>query len=170
MRWFTLILCLLLAVSVTVNVMDKCEGNDIEDARTLRTDTVRTHDTVVRRDTLEKTHLVPYAQEVVRLETLYKDTVLPIEVRLYKDTVAKELDTLYADMTVSGIRPNLDSVSYRWVRHQVTNTVTVTKYIERKRTWRDRISIGPSVNFGYDPFNKQWGATIGVGVGIDLCQ
>lgn len=169
MRWFTLILCLLLAVSVTVNVIN-CQGNDIEDVRHAGTDTLRTHDTLVRRDTVKKTDFVPYTQEVVRLETLYKDTVLPIEVRLYKDTVAKELDTLYADMTVSGIRPNLDSVSYRWVRHQVTNTVTVTKYKERKRSWRDRISIGPSATVGYDPFNKQWGATIGVGVGIDLCQ
>lgn len=170
MRWLISILCLLLAVSVTVNVMDKCQGNDIEDARHADTDTVRTHDTVVRRDTVKTTDFVPYAQEVVRLETLYKDTVLPVEIRLYKDTVAKELDTLYADMTVSGIRPNLDSVSYRWVRHQVTNTVTVTRWKERKKTWRDWISIGPSATAGYDPFNRRWGATIGVGVGIDLCQ
>lgn len=169
MRWLITILCLLLAVSVTVNVMN-CQGNDIEDARHDGQDTVRTHDTVVRRDTFEKTHWIPYAQEVIRLETLYKDTVLPVEIRLYKDTVAKELDTLYADMTVSGIRPNLDSVSYRWVRNQVTNTVTVTKYIEKKKTWRERISIGPSATAGYDPFNKRWGVTIGVGVGIDLCQ
>lgn len=169
MRWLITILCLLLAVSVTVNVMN-CQGNDCKDALHASTDTVRTHDTVVRRDTFEKTSFIPYAHEVVRLETLYKDTVLPVEVRLYKDTVAKDLDTLYSDMTVSGIRPNLDSVSYRWVRHQVTNTVTVTKYIERKRTWKDKISIGPSVTFGYDPFNKQWGATVGIGVGIDLCQ
>lgn len=169
MRWFTLILVLLLAVSVTVNVIN-CQGNDIEDARPIGTDTVYSNDTLVYRDTLEKTSFIPYAQEVVRLETLYKDTVVPVEVRLYKDTVAKDLDTLYADMTVSGIRPNLDSVSYRWVRHQVTNTVTITKYKERKRTWKDKISIGPSFTVGYDPFNKQWGATIGVGVGIDLCQ
>lgn len=170
MRWFTLILCLLLAVSVTVNVMDKCQGNDTEDARTLGKDTVCSTDTVVRRDTIKKVNWIPYAQEVVRLETLYKDTVLPIQVKHYKDTVAKELDTLYADMTVSGIRPNLDSVSYRWVRHQVTNTVTITKYIEKKRTWKDRISIGPSATAGYDPFNKQWGVTVGIGIGIDLCQ
>lgn len=169
MRWLISILCLLLAVSVTVNVIN-CQGNDIEDARPIGTDTVRTNDTVVRRDTVKKIDLVPYAQEVVRLETLYKDTVLPIQVKYYKDTVAKELDTLYADMTVSGIRPNLDSVSYRWVRHQVTNTVTITKYKERKRTWKDKVSIGPSATVGYDPFNRQWGVTIGVGIGIDLCQ
>lgn len=169
MRWLISILCLLLAVSITVNVIN-CQGNDCEDARHDGTDTVRTHDTIVRRDTFEKTSFIPYAQEVVRCETLYKDTVLPVEVKYYKDTVAKELDTLYADMTVSGIRPSLDSVSYRWVRHQVTNTVTVTKYKERKRSWKDMISIGPSATVGYDPFNKQWGVTIGIGVGIDLCQ
>lgn len=170
MRWFTLILCLLLAVSVTVNVIDKCEGNDIEDARHAWTDTLRTHDTVVRRDTIKKVNWIPVKEEVIRRDTVLRDTVLIFESKEYRDTLVSSPDTLYADMTVSGIRPNLDSVSYRWVRHQVTNTVTVTQYKERKKSWKDRISIGPSATVGYDPFNKQWGVTIGVGVGIDLCQ
>jgi hypothetical protein len=49
-----------------------------------------------------------------------------------------------------------------------TNTITVEKYIkEQKKLW-DRIHLQPQATFGYDPINKNWGAVIGLGVGIDI--
>lgn len=170
MRWLITILCLLLAVSVTVNVMDKCEGNDTEDARHAWTDTVCSNDTVVRRDTVERTHWIPVKEEVIRRDTVLRDTVLILESKEYRDTLVSSPDTLYLKASISGINPSLDSIRYDWRRSVITNTVTVTKYKERKRTWKDRISIGPSATVGYDPFNRQWGVTVGIGIGVDLCQ
>lgn len=35
----------------------------------------------------------------------------------------------------------------------------------KKEKW---FHIQPQATFGYDPLNKQWGAVVGFGVGIDL--
>lgn len=38
----------------------------------------------------------------------------------------------------------------------------------KKTKWTDRLFIGPSVNVGYDPFNKRFSPTIGISVGYNL--
>lgn len=45
--------------------------------------------------------------------------------------------------------------------------VTVFKKKE-KRKFKDRVSIGPSVTAGYDPFNRNFAVVAGIGVSIDL--
>lgn len=49
-------------------------------------------------------------------------------------------------------------------------TITdVTAFEKRQRkTFKDRFSIGPAVTVGYDPFNKNFGMMIGVGISYDL--
>lgn len=45
----------------------------------------------------------------------------------------------------------------------------VTAFSQRKKTkFKDRISVGPTISGGYDPFSKQWGGMIGVGVTFDV--
>ena len=46
--------------------------------------------------------------------------------------------------------------------------VTAWKQDKTKKTFWDRISVGPAVTAGYDPINRQLGMTIGVGIGLNL--
>ena len=170
MKYIISVLLILLAISILFNIIQSCNANHIKTDTIYFRDTVCSNDTVVYRDTLEKTHWIPVKEEVIRRDTVLRDTVLILESKEYRDTLVSSPDTLYLKASISGINPSLDSIKYDWRRSVITNTVTITKYKERKRTWRDRISIGPSATVGYDPFNKQWGVTIGVGVSIDLCQ
>ena len=45
--------------------------------------------------------------------------------------------------------------------------VTLWKKDKQKTVW-DRVSVGPAVTVGYDPINKQWGMTLGLGIGFNL--
>ena len=45
--------------------------------------------------------------------------------------------------------------------------VTLWKKDKQKTVW-DRVSVGPAVTAGYDPINRQWGMTLGVGIGFNL--
>jgi hypothetical protein len=45
--------------------------------------------------------------------------------------------------------------------------VTLWKKDKQKTVW-NRVSVGPAVTAGYDPINRQWGMTLGVGIGFNL--
>lgn len=63
--------------------------------------------------------------------------------------------------------PRMDSISFL-IKHkyyQTTNTITVEKVKPQKRSI---ISIQPQVTGGYDIINKNWGITVGIGVGINI--
>jgi hypothetical protein len=45
--------------------------------------------------------------------------------------------------------------------------VTVWKKKEKRSFW-DRLSIGPGATLGYDPLRKEWGMTVGVTGTFDL--
>ena len=51
--------------------------------------------------------------------------------------------------------------------HGDITDVTIFKKKEKKKL-KDRISVGPGVTAGYDPINKNWGMTVGIGVAYDL--
>ena len=37
--------------------------------------------------------------------------------------------------------------------------------VEKKRKW---FHIQPQATFGYDPLRKEWGAVVGIGIGVDF--
>lgn len=39
---------------------------------------------------------------------------------------------------------------------------------KKRKTFKDRFSVGPAVMVGYDPFNKNFGMMVGVGISYDL--
>ena len=88
----------------------------------------------------------------------------------YQDTFTCANDSIIIQNFISGINSNLDSTKVDWKRQEtiITNTVEITKYIEKKRTFWNRLSIGPAVTAGYDPINKQFATTIGFGVFFDI--
>ena len=77
------------------------------------------------------------------------------------------LDTVDAQIVTEGINTSLESLKMRLRLHRVntTETVEVIRYVEKKKKW---FHIQPQATFGYDPLNKNWGAVIGIGIGVDI--
>ena len=53
-------------------------------------------------------------------------------------------------------------------RRQVTNTIEITKYIEKKRKFHERFHFSPNVSAGYGVFNKNFDVYVGFGVAYEL--
>lgn len=131
-------------------------------------------DTVYKTDTFKITNLIP--NEVIKLktDTVYSKDGDEIELRtenkLYQDTLICNKDTAEVRIFTSGINVEVDSLSLKLRKSEeiITNTVTITKYIEKPKKFFDRFHIQPQATFGYDPFNKKFGMVVGVGVGFEL--
>lgn len=93
--------------------------------------------------------LEPDTMVTVTLDGDSATVTLPIEQRIYKDT----LYTAY----VSGYRPRLDSITLRLPHTYTTVTTTVSK---PSRRW----AVGPAVGVGYGITGKRLDVFVGVGV------
>lgn len=141
-----------------------------------KTDTVFSTktDTIWRDTTITEKELVPKIITKIKTDTLFKengDTVkLITESKRFDKTIISNKDTADVQVYTTGIETSLDSLKMRLKTHKevITNTVEITKYVEKKKTFWNRFHIQPQVTGGYDIINKQWGITAGVGVGIDL--
>ena len=141
-----------------------------------KVDTVYVSDTIYKDTTLTIFKEKPIVKEVylTKIDTFYtkegKDTILKTESKLYLDTLCCKNDSIILKNYISGVNPTLDSIKADWRKQEtiITNTVEITKYIEKKRTFLDRLSIGPAVTAGYDPINRQWGMTVGFGAFYDI--
>ena len=139
-------------------------------------------DTVIKRYTILKDTAItcfkekPVPKEVYihKIDTFYmkdgKDTLLKTENKQYQDTFTCAKDSIIILNYISGINSKLDSTKVNWKKQEtiVTNTVDITKYINKKKAFIDRLSIGPAVTAGYDPINKQWGVMVGASVFFDI--
>ena len=163
-----IILFALLVVGWTLYFNSYCNPPNIE----VKSDTVVTTrvDTIWNDTIIEKTKYIPKKVEIIRTDTITKDTILTTEQKIYEDTLCNDKDSIILQSFISGISSKLDSTSVNWKKHTtvVTNTVEVTKYIEKPKTFLDRIHIQPQITSGYDLVNHQWGITAGIGFGIDL--
>lgn len=131
-------------------------------------------DTIYSTDTFKIIKPIPKYIEKIKTDTVFDkkgDSIfLKTENKQYIDTLCEQNDTAIIQSFISGINANLDSTKVKLKKQEtiITNTVEVTKYINKKKTFKDRIHISPQVTGGYDIINKQWGVTAGIGVGIDI--
>lgn len=130
-------------------------------------------DTLWKDTTIWKYKLMPVKEEIIRHDTIKCDStpiILPITSKAYTDTICANNDSAIVQSYISGYKPNLDSLRVYMKKQEIikTNTVEITKYIEKPKKLLDRIHLQPQVTGGYDIINKQWGVTAGIGVGIDL--
>lgn len=135
----------------------------------IKTDTVTNTriDTFIDTFEVEKVKLVPKITEVIRYDTVTKDTILETERKYYQERFYLGKDTADVGVLTSGINTEIDSIGIklRTFRTNTTNTVEITRYVEKKRSI---IHIQPQATFGYDPINKQWGAVVGIGIGVNI--
>lgn len=150
--------------------------NYILDKYANKADTVLVSDTIITTDTLLFMKEKPVTKyiETIKTDTVFSsngDSIfLKTENKAYQDTFSCKNDTIILQSYISGINSNLDSIKADWRKSEtvITNTTTITKYIEKKRTFLNRFSFGPSVTAGYDPINKQWGLLVGASITFDL--
>lgn len=166
------LLILTLAAFLTLGLMGGYYIAEMRSEPTGTSDTVVTTrvDTIWNDTIIEKTKYIPKKVEIIRTDTITKDTILTTEQKIYEDTLCNDKDSIILKSFISGISSKLDSTSVNWKKHTtvVTNTIEITKYIEKPKKIWDRIRIQPQVTSGYDLINHKWGIMGGIGVGIDL--
>lgn len=154
------------------------QNKTIQDFKNLieQTDTSATikRDTIWRDTLITETKFVPkYIKELKRDTVCTKDgdtLELARESKRFDKRLTIDKDTADIEIYTSGIETSLDSLKMALKTHTdvVTNTTTITKYIEKPKTFWKRFHIQPQVTSGYDIINKQWGITAGIGVGFDI--
>ena len=150
----------------------------IQDFKNLieQTDTSATikRDTIWRDTLITETQFVPKYIKKLKRDTVYtKDgntLELARESKRFDKRLTIDKDTADIEIYTSGIETSLDSLKMALKTHTdvVTNTTTITKYIEKQKTFWKRFHIQPQVTSGYDIINKQFGITAGIGVGFDI--
>lgn len=91
----------------------------------------------------------------------------------YQDSVVTDSDCIRYQASIEGYGYENDSMPrlidfkahYRFKYTQTNQVIThqiITPHTQNK--WH----ISPSVTFGYDPINKQWGGVIGIGVNYNI--
>lgn len=144
--------------------------------KVVETDTVFTTkiDTLWRDTTITIKELVPKEIVKLKVDTIYLsngDTLnLITESKRYDEVLTSGVDTCEVSAFVSGVHPSLDSLSWKLKTHHevITNTVEIIKYIEKKKTFKDRFHIQPQIGVGYGLFNKKIDAYVGIGIGVDI--
>ena len=140
--------------------------------------TVVTTDTVFETKTLTDTVPKYITKWKTKVDTLFKgnDTVphiVQLKGKTYSKTFTDSNDTIEYHAHVSGYDvdsvgyPRLDSIGFSLKRF-VTQTNTTTTQVVNVPKKRQFITTSPSVSFGYDPFNKQWGAMVGISLNFNV--
>ena len=134
------------------------------------TDTIRTIDTL----TIFKEKPIPKEVIITKIDTFYtengEDTLLVTENKVYQDSLCVQKDTAIVTNYISGINAKLDStkVQLRLTKETITNTLEITKYIEKKKTFFDRFHVGLQAGYGYGFQYKGLEGYVGLGGSFDL--
>lgn len=139
-------------------------------------DTIFVSDTIRQVDTLTIFKEKPIPKEVIKLkvDTFYtkegNDTTFITENKVYQDTLCQKNDTAIVTNYITGINATLDStkVQLSITKETITNTVEITKYIEKKKTFWNRFHLGVQAGYGYGFKSKELTPYVGLGGSFDL--
>ena len=140
--------------------------------------TIVTTDTVYKTKTYTDTVPKYITRWKTKTDTLFKenDTILhlvELKGKTYSKTFTDDNDTITYHAHVSGYDvdgqeyPRLDSIGFT-LRRFIKQTNTTSTQVVKAQQKRQFITTSPSVTFGYDPFNKQWGAMVGLSVNFNV--
>lgn len=143
---------------------------------TQKTDTVFSTktDTLWKDTTIIEKEFVPKTIVKIKTDTLFKangDTIqLITESKRFDKSIVSDKDTADVEIYTSGINTSLDSLKMHLKTHTdvITNTVEVTKYIQKKKTFWDRWHVGLQGGYGYTFKTKDLQPYVGVGISFDL--
>ena len=140
--------------------------------------TIVNTDTVYETKTLTDTVPQYITRWKTKTDTLFKenDTIphlVELKGKTYSKTITDDNDTITYHAHVSGYDvdgqeyPRLDSIGFT-LRRFVTQTNTTLTQVVKVPQKRQFITTSPSVTFGYDPINKQWGVMVGLSVNFNV--
>lgn len=142
----------------------------------IKTDTVfnTKTDTLWKDTTITEKEFVPKIIVKTKIDTLFKEngeTVqLITESKRFDKTILSGKDTADVQVYTSGINTSLDSLKMRFKTHNkvITNTVEITKYVDKKKTFWNRFHIGVQAGYGYGLNYKGLEPYVGIGASFDL--
>ena len=142
----------------------------------IKTDTVFTikTDTLWKDTTIIEKEFVPKTIVKIKTDTLFKangDTIqLITESKRFDKSIVSDKDTADVEIYTSGINTSLDSLKMHLKTHTdvITNTVEITKYIQKKKTFWNRWHVGLQGGYGYTFKTKDLQPYVGVGISFDL--
>ena len=140
--------------------------------------TIVTTDTVYQTKTYRDTVPKYITRWKTKRDTLFKENdtiphVVQLKGKTYSNTVTDDNDTITYHAHISGYDvdgqeyPRLDSIGFS-LRRFVTQTNTTSTQVVKAQQKRQFITTSPSITLGYDPFNKQWGAMVGLSVNFNV--
>lgn len=149
----------IVTAAVTALLLSPWLARERFQSRTPTVDTVIDVDTFTRIDTVkfQNTILVPSKTDTVYQERISKDTTLQVTRKTYDI----DNDSVGAHLVVSGVNPNVDTLSIWSKKTSYSVNRTVIKTIPMKDT--KRFKIYPTIGVGYGVFGRKPDMYIGVG-------
>ena len=140
--------------------------------------TIVTTDTIYETKTLTDTVPQYITRWKTKVDTIFKENdsiphLVQLKGKTYSNTVTNDNDTITYHAHVSGYDvdsqeyPRLDSIEFN-LRRFIKQTNTTSTQVVNVPKKRQFITTSPSVTVGYDPFNKQWGAMVGLSVNFNV--
>jgi len=137
-------------------------------------DTIIKHDTIYQTLTFTDTITKVKKEKVYKTDTLYTNTGDSVKIDLkqkeYNNTIINDNDTLTYNAFVTGRSlddepyPTLDSINIKYNKQVINTTTIIEKPIIPKR--KLKLILTPTITGGYDIYNHQWGAMVGIGIGV----
>ena len=154
----------IVTAAVTAILLSPWLSRERFQSRTPTVDTVIYIDTLTKIDTVKvpNTILVPSKTDTVWQEKIQKDTTLQVTRKTYDI----DNDSVGAHVVVSGINPNVDSLSIWDKKTSYSVNSTVIKTVPMKDT--KRFKIYPTIGVGYGVFSRKPDMYIGVGFTYNL--
>ena len=153
-------LLIIVTAAVTAILLSPWLSRERFQSRTPTIDTVIDIDTFTKVDTVKipNTILVPSKTDTVYQEKIQKDTTLQVTRKIYDI----DNDSVGAHVVVSGINPNVDTLSIWSKKTSYSVNKTIIKTIPMKDT--KRFKIYPTIGVGYGVFSRKPDMYIGIGV------
>ena len=152
-------LLVIVTAAVTAILLSPWLSRERFNSKTNTIDTVIDVDTFTKVDTVKvpNTILVPSKTDTVWQERIQKDTTLQVTRKTYDI----DNDSVGAHFVVSGINPNVDSLSIWSKKTSYSVNKTIIKTIPMKDT--KRLKIYPTIGVGYGVFSRRPDMYIGIG-------
>ena len=153
-------LLVIVTAAVTAILLSPWLSRERFQSRTPTIDTVIDVDTFTKVDTVNvpKTILVPSKTDTVYQERIANDTTLQVTRKTYDI----DNDSVGAHVVVSGVNPNVDTLSIWSKKTSYSVNKTIIKTIPMKDT--KRFKIYPTVGVGYTVFGRKLDMCIGIGL------
>lgn len=139
---------------------------------------VTTTDTVYETKTLTDTVPEYITRWKTKTDTLFKVNdstphIVELKGKTYSKTFTDDNDTITYQAHVSGYDvdsvgyPRLDSIGFTLRRFNIQTNTTLTQVVKVPQKQK-LLTTSPSITVGYDPFNKQWGAMVGLSLNFNV--